>query len=336
MKKHILNLLIIASCISMMFTGCKKQAEQQAQPVEKVDTVEEPKKVEAKVEPEEKKYEFKKGVYVREYEEEFADGIETFKNYIYFMNDDKGFIISQDDVPFTYSDGNITDEGGQKYTYEMTSDKTLLLNTDGVELEYTYSGDTLSEDVEDEMTYNLDGTRKVNNREAADSFYYLITSDTINFYSEKSTVEYAAEGADLDEMKAAYVELKDNTLPILLVRTENAPAEVGFEHVLQFIDGKIYDIIGTDMVTELYKNSAVIVTSTRVHGGDEAYYYKPDSNGELYTFAGRMVDGRCELYDESGVIEEVSEEDFEKIVNESINGDTKEEIKWRPLRKAVK
>ena len=338
MNKKIIATLLCTLCVGSLITGCKKKEAEQPAWIE--DENKETVKIsdENKEEPkEEKKHEFKVGTYVREYEEEFADGIETFKSYVYFKEDGTGFLIIQDDVPFTYENGTITDLGGQKYPYEMTGDKTLSVDMGGYTEDYEYLSKDLPEEVQDDMTYFMDGTPKVTNYEAADSFFYLITSDTISFYSTTSTVEYAAEGADLEEMRAAYIEMKENLVPVLFVKTPNAPKEVGIEHVLQYVDGKIYNIIGLDKIESVYKNSGVIEASAEIDGGKEDYFYKPDSNNEMYVFAAKKANGTYEVYDENGTINQVDEDTYKKQTEEAIAGDTKEEeIRWRPLEKALR
>lgn len=329
MKRQILVSII---CIALFcFTGCsKKEAEAPVNKEKKEAKTEETQQI-----SEDRHFELKKGIYFREYEEEFLDGVETFKAYVYFGDEGKGFIINQDDIVMSYADGKITSDDGLSYTYEMTDANTVKLISD-YEDEYTYLSDEIPEDVNDEMYHNPDGTIKVNNREAADSFYYLITSDTITFYSTRSTAEYVAEEADLDGMEAAYVELRDNTLPVLFVRTKDAPKEVGYEHALQYLDGKIYNNIGADKIEEVYKNASVIVASVSDDSGEEKDYYRADDNNEFMAFAVKKSDGTFELYNEDGTGDKVSEEDFNAAVEEAIGGDTNVEINWRPLAKAVK
>lgn len=339
MKKIVLVNVVALVCMSVLFCGCKKQ-EQDSQGVESAneENLTETDSNEDKETAE--NFEFKPGLYSREYEEEFADGLETFTDYLFFGDDGKGFSITQDDMTITYSDGSFTDEGGNSYSFVMTGDGILELDNNGIKSEYTYAGDSLTQDIIDNMRYFPDGTLKINNPEAGYAFENLITSDTINFYSLTSTVDYAAEGDDLEGMSAAYIEMTDKYLPVLFVRTPKAPKEVGYEHALQYVDGKIYNIIGLDKIDMVYQDVAVIAASSEDENGKTQYYYMPDENGELYVFASRYTEGgedkSFRIYDKDGTFEDASEEEFEGAVSGAVAGsEPLADIEWKSLDKAI-
>lgn len=340
MKKSIVLLMTLVMTMTMI-AGCNKKEEtpvEAAQPTDQVAEAKEAEKKESKeTNNEEKVLTFKVGAYAHEYEEEFADGIETFTDYIYFKEDGTGINIAQDDIAFKWADGKIDSDSGSTYTYELVSDDTIEVTMDDMTIEYKYIGKDLPEEVVDNMRLFLDGTPKVNDLEAGWAFEDLITSDTISFYSSTSSVEYAAQGDDLSGMSAAYIEMTDEFIPVLLVRTPNAPDEVGKEHALQYLDGKIYNIVGLDKIEAVYKNAAVIVGLLKDADAEYVYYFKPDENKELYIFAlksttdGNTAYGMC---DSDGSLSEVTEDEFNSSVDEVINGDTKiEEIEWKSLEK---
>ena len=342
MKKRVLTILMVTLCMCACVTGCKKE---EVKEVKDVPTKEEVEKAasEAKEEIKEEKVETKPGAYMREFVEEYADGNVTCYYYLYLMEGGKGFSIAQDEVPITWKEGSITDENGTTSKFEMSADGTLKLDRsdiqEGLVEEFKYIGKDLPQDALDEMRHNLDGTLKVNDIDAGFAFDDLLTSDTISFYSLKSTVDYAAEGDDLESMKAAYIELTDKILPVLLVKTPNAPQEVGYEHVLQYVDGKIYNVVGADKIDAVYKDAAVIVASYNDTDGETTYYYKPDTNNELYVFASKNTNGEnvaCVLYDEAGAGNTASEEEMNAAIEDAIQG-TKplEEISWKEIGKAV-
>lgn len=341
MKKTAISFVVAALCITSLFAGCKKKNQEDT--LNKPDTdaiiaeLEKEKKDKEKEEQVEKTPEFKVGLYCHEYEEEFGDGIEVFKDYLYFGEDGKGFCIMQDDLNMTYADGTITDEAGNKYSYKMIEDGKLELDSDGYVTEYLYVGKDLTEEVSDEMRHFLDGTLKVNNAEAGFAFEDLITSDTITFYGPNREKGYIAEEDDLESMRACYMELTDNNLPVLFVRTPNAPKEVGYEHILQFIDGKTYDVVGMDKIEAVYKDAGVIATIYEDEEERTTYYYKAGENGELYVFALKdLLSEEYLLYDESLVCSEVSIEEVDKAVEEAIAGsEPVDEIQWKTLDKAL-
>ena len=329
MKKRV---LILALAMMVVLAGCKKKEETPA-----VAPVEPAKEVKEEVVEEAKEYELKPGAYSMEYEEEFADGVETFTSYIFLAEDGSGFFIAQDDVLAKWSKTELKTEDGGSYPIKMIDEDTLSLDR-GFETpeEYAYIGKELPEEVVDHMRYFMDGTLKVNNIEAGFAFEDLITSDKINFYSLSSQVEYTAESDDLLEMTAAYMELTDKNLPVLFVKTPKAPQAVGKEHALQYVDGKIYNIVGFDKIDAVYKNSAVIISSINEEDkGETVYYFKPDSDNELYFFASKNTkDGNvtCKLFSGTGDASEVSEDDLNKAVEEAVAGDEPvEEINWKAL-----
>lgn len=342
MKRNALIITLILTAMAS-FVGCKKKEE--ALPVVDTSEIEEIAKTleiekPAEVKEEEKAPMFKTGAYSRQFEEEFADGVETFTYYILFNEDGTGFEIAQDDVKFNWEEGKITYEDGNSTTFELKSDDVIEVKNGEYTEEYTYCGDKLPEGVADHMRFNLDGTLKINNMDAGFSFFDLVSSDTISFYSSSSSVQYSVEKDDLQDMSGLYMELRDDYLGILLVKTPSAPKIVGAEHVLQYVDGKIFDIAGTDKIDAIYKNAAVIVTTDSEDDGDYTYFYKPDSNDELFAFALKYTEDGTEylyeLYDEYGNYEEATIEEFNAAFEEATAGDAPlDEINWKPLDRAV-
>ena len=346
MKNRLLVAVLLSTLTLSALTGCNKKSEAEMPDLDLVtETAEDAKKESAtaketkKEEPKEKVFEVKPGVYSRDYEEEYADGMETFTNYIYFAEDGTGFLIFQDDVPITWNKDSVKDESGNTYKIKMTDEKTLEIDIDGNISEYTYLADSLPSDVVNHMTHLLDGTMRITDIEAADSFYSLISSDTISFYSTTSDADYEAEGTDLADMSANYIELSDKKLPLLFVRTPNAPQEIGIEHVLQYLDGKIYNIIGMDKIDAVYEEAAVIVASGSNEYGLVTYTYKPDSNGELFAFALKeTLDGETTylLCDEEGNYTSVTEEELNAGIEEAIGAEEPiTQLEWKSLDEAV-
>lgn len=335
MKKHLILAMVSLMAISAL-TGCNKKKEKEPVAEKEVIEVQETKKEEKKEEPA-KEAVFEVGAYACEREEEFADGIEVFTDYLYFDKDGKGIAVIQDDIPFTWTEGKISSEDGMNYSFKLVSEGVIEVDFDGFVSEYKYIGDTLPEDVLDEMRHNLDGTKKVNNDEAGFALEDLITSDVIEFYSPTSAKQYSAEGEELNDMKAAYIEMTEDYIPVLLVKTPDAPKEVGIEHILQYADGKIYDIAGVDTVNAIYKNSVVIISSLSDASGDNTYFHKLDSDNILYLFALKTENNgetSYQLFEESAAGEEASEDEFNSCVEAAIAGDEAvEQIEWKELEK---
>lgn len=297
------------------------------------------------------------GAYSMEYTDEIEGTQVSVSYYVLFNEDGTGFCIASDDVTMKWADGTITFEDGNINTYVAKADKTVEIKDPKIEgepLVYTYVGPELPEDVVDSMRLNLDGTEKITNFDAADEFDYIINSDTINFYDYSGAVNYSATEGELNDMRAAYLELTDKKYPVLFIESPEAPHAVGYTHVLQYLDKTVYDVAGLDDVREVWKNAG-LVSMTYTGGGygeTNYHYYGFDDEGNMIEIASKIVMEDDEYakdyktnfgedfvdefyigsYDQS---ESVTKEDFDTWLLEKTNGEEAISVKWLPLDKAV-
>ena len=364
MKNKLIYKIAIISLIAFSLTGCSViknnvstakdiESEKEDEKDSEKDAVKEEAKEESKP-AEEKKTTLKLGAYVYEFEEEYVDGPVTVHYYLLFEDGGKGFYIAQDDVPMTWDDQKIVTENDSALTYTIVDEKKIEVIDREYKYMFEYVGEKLPDDVVDFMSHKLDGSLKYNNFPAADEFNYIITSDTINFYDVDGSVSYSGEGEELSEMKAAYYEMTENFYPILLISTPEAPHYVGYTHILQYLDEKVYNVLGLDDIRELWQNSG-LVSATYTGGGygeTNYYYYGFNSDGEMLEMASKMVmedpdyakdyeanfgEKFVDMYylSSDGVNrDEVTKEEFEKWLNEYTGGEAPmTELDWKPLDK---
>lgn len=230
----------------------------------------------------EEKIKLKIGAYSQEITEEIEGEDMTYTYYLLIQDGGKGFMLSQDDIIISWNENTIKG-GDTEYSYEMKDANTVVLKNGDIESEFKYIGDKLPADVEEKMPFYLDGTKKIKNQDAADAFEYMLTADIIDFYDYNGDVGYSAEDEELDSLSAAYFELKDGTIPILLINTPNAIHAMGYAHILQYKDGRIYDVFGLDEIVAIYKEAGVVV-ATYTGGGygvTNYNYYYVDENDDL-------------------------------------------------------
>lgn len=348
MRKIVAEFLVCVLALSML-AGCGKKEKQE-------EAVQETKEENVAEIPEEKAPELKLGAYCQEITDEMEGETVSYKYYILIQEGGKGFMLTQDDVIISWDDKTISSEGAGSYTYEIKDGGVLVLkdeNAPEIEQEFKYIGEKLPADVEENMLFYIDGTPKVTNWDAANAFDYMLTADTIDFYDYSGDVAYSASDEEIDTLGAAYFELTDRHIPVLLISTPYAIHAVGYEHVLQYVDGRIRDVVGLDKIVALYEKAGVFAATWQGGGYGEVnyYYYYVDANGDIVNGAyvsimedeeyaalykenfGQDFQPMYYLYDSDGNQVKSTQEEFEAWLSGLI-GDEEPitEIKWKNVK----
>lgn len=363
MKKKLVYCLVSAMMLLTLFTGCKKKEAQMIEENPK-ETGKEELDLEKLIGVEEKAVPtLKPGAYKHSYTDNIDGQDIEINSYIMLNEDGTGFYIVQDDLKLTWDENSITDENGNELKFTLKDEGTIVIDENGIEVEYSICGSSLPDDVIAMMRYNLDGSIKIDNSEAKAEYNSILTADKINFYDYEGNVSYSGSGDALNDMKAAYYEITDKKLPLLFIMAPDAPHYAGYTHMLQYFDEEIADVVALDDVSDLYVESG-LVSLTYTGGGygeTNYYYYVPNESGYLIEVASKIVmedegyaadykenfgedfqnmyyiydrDDSEALYDY--VLVEKTEDEFNSWFEDITKGEASVKIDWKPLEEAVK